>query len=265
MDRDGLFPLGADEGVAGAETSRPPRIGPKRLRHAVRDQVEFQQCSLDQLLPEDHEARIVWEYVCGLDLSQLRQQIQAVEGGPGQAPADPRILVAVWLYATLRGVGSARELNRLCQYHAAYRWLCGGVSMNYHTLADFRTQHVDLLDRLLTESAASLMTEGLVTLDRVAQDGMKVRAMPGPLRSAANRPWRRRWPRPKTRWRNCGRSWRPIRGPVRPANKRPVSVPPRNERSGFAPRWSSCRRSRRARRPKIAPRPVPRRRMPRPA
>ncbi len=179
MDRDGLFPLGADEGVAGAETSRPPRIGPKRLRHAVRDQVEFQQCSLDQLLPEDHEARIVWEYVCGLDLSQLRQQIQAVEGGPGQAPADPRILVAVWLYATLRGVGSARELNRLCQYHAAYRWLCGGVSMNYHTLADFRTQHVDLLDRLLTESAASLMTEGLVTLDRVAQDGMKVRASAG--------------------------------------------------------------------------------------
>ena len=93
------------------------------------------------------------------------------EGGPGQAPADPRILVALWLYATLRGVGSARGMNHLCQYHAAYRWLCGGVSMNYHTLADFRTQHVDLLDRLLTESAASLMAEGLVTLDRVAQDG----------------------------------------------------------------------------------------------
>ena len=117
--------------------------------------------------------------MCGLDLSELRVRIQAVEGGPGQAPADPRILVTLWLYATLRGVGSARELNRLCQYHAAYRWICGGVSMNYHTLADFRTQHVELLDRLLTESVASLMAEGLVTLDRVAQDGMKVRASAG--------------------------------------------------------------------------------------
>jgi transposase len=112
-------------------------------------------------------------------LSELLQRIQAVEGGPGQAPADPRVLVALWLYATLRGVGSARELNRLCQHHAAYRWICGGVSMNYHTLSDFRTQHVDLLDRLLTESVASLMAEGLVTLDRVAQDGMKVRASAG--------------------------------------------------------------------------------------
>jgi transposase len=176
MDQDALFDLGADK---DAETPQPPRIGPKRLRHAVRNQVAFQQCSLDELLPEEHEARIVWEYVCGLDLSELLGRIQAVDGGPGQAPADPRVLVALWLYATLRSVGSARELNRLCQYHAAYRWICGGVSMNYHTLATFRTQHVELLDRLLTESVASLMAEGLVSLDRVAQDGMKVRASAG--------------------------------------------------------------------------------------
>jgi transposase len=145
----------------------------------VRNQVEFRECSLDELLSEEHEARIVWEYVCGLNLSELQQRIQAVEGGPGQAPADPRILMALWLYATLRSVGSARELNRLCQAHAAYRWICGGVSMNYHTLSDFRTQHAELLDRLLTEGVASLMSEGLVTLDRVAQDGMKVRASAG--------------------------------------------------------------------------------------
>jgi transposase len=176
MDQGALFDLGSGEGAQRAE---PPRIGPKRLRYAVRDQIEFQECSLDELLSEEHEARIVWEYACGLDLSELLRGIQAVEGGPGQAPADPHILVALWLYATLRGVGSARELNRLCQYHAAYRWICGGVSMNYHTLSDFRTQHVELLDRLLTESVASLMAEGLVSLDRVAQDGMKVRASAG--------------------------------------------------------------------------------------
>ncbi len=178
MDQGMLFDGGPPEEGKPAQ-ALPPRIGPRRMRHAVRGQVEFQECSLDELLPEEHEARVVWAYVCRLDLSELSQQIQAVESGPGQAPADPRILAALWLYATLRGVGSARELNRLCVDHVAYRWICGGVSMNYHTLSDFRTQHVELLDRLLTESVASLMTEGLVTLDRVAQDGMRVRASAG--------------------------------------------------------------------------------------
>ncbi len=178
MDQGDLFDRNTVDAAKEAKES-PPRIGPRRMRHAVRNQREFQECSLDELLPEDHEARVVWAYVCGLDLSELIQRIQAVEGGPGQPPADPRILMTLWLYATLRGVGSARELNRLCQYHAAYRWICGGVSMNYHTLSDFRTQHVELLDRLLTESVAVLMGEGLVTLDRVAQDGMKVRASAG--------------------------------------------------------------------------------------
>jgi transposase len=178
MDQSALFDRGIDN-VAEEGEAKPPRIGSKRLRHAVRNQIEFQECSLDELLSEEHEARIVWNYVCGLDLSELHARIQAVENGPGQAPADPRILVALWLYATLRSVGSARELNRLCQDYTPYRWICGGVSMNYHTLSDFRTQHVELLDRLLTESVASMMAEGLVTLDRVAQDGMKVRASAG--------------------------------------------------------------------------------------
>lgn len=179
MDQGTLFDRGAGGGTEPAHTAQSPRIGRKRLRHAERQQIELRPCALDELLSEDHPARIVWDYVCGLDLSALYEPIQAVECGPGQAPADPRILMTLWLYATLRGVGSARELNRLCEHHLAYRWICGGVSMNYHTLSDFRTQHVELLDRLLTESVASLMAEGLVTLDRVAQDGMKVRASAG--------------------------------------------------------------------------------------
>jgi transposase len=178
MDRETLFETGPQQ---EGETAKalPPRSGPKRLRSAVRNQIEFQQCALDDLLAEDHQARTVWSYVCSLDLWELYERIQAVEAGPGQAPADPRILLSLWLYATLRGVGSARELDRLCAHHVAYRWICGGVSMNYHTLSDFRTRHVDLLDRLLTQSVAALMAEGLVTLDRVAQDGMKVRASAG--------------------------------------------------------------------------------------
>lgn len=156
-----------------------PRGGRKRMRTAVRDQIVLQECSLDDLVASDDQVRVVWDYVCQLDLSPLEDAIQAVEREAGRPPADPRILMALWLYATLRGVGSARELNRLCTRHIAYRWLCGEVTMNYHTLADFRTLHVDLLDRLLTQSVATLMAQRLVTLDRVAQDGMKVRAGAG--------------------------------------------------------------------------------------
>jgi len=87
--------------------------------------------------------------------------------------------MALWLYATVDGVGAARQLARLCEDHVAYRWICGGVSVNYHTLSDFRTAHPQLLDGLLTHSVAALMHEGLVTLHRVAQDGMRVRASAG--------------------------------------------------------------------------------------
>ena len=141
MDQRAWFELGPDK---EADQTVPPRIGRKRMRHAVRNQVEFRQCSLEQLLPVEHEARTVWEYVCGLDLSELISPIQAVENGPGQAPADPRILMTLWLYATLRGVGSARELNRLCQDHAVYQWICGGVSMNYHTPSAYKKPSLGL-------------------------------------------------------------------------------------------------------------------------
>lgn len=102
MDQAKLFDKGSQEGAMPSEPL-PPRIGSKRLRHAIRNQIEFQQCAIDDLLPEDHQARIVWAYVCSLDLAELHGRIQAVEGGPGQAPADPRLLLALWLYATLRG------------------------------------------------------------------------------------------------------------------------------------------------------------------
>jgi transposase len=135
--------------------------------------------SLDSLLCDDHRARVVWEYVQGLDLAPLYAGIRSIEGHAGHDATDPRILLALWLYATLEGVGSARQLARLCEEHVAYQWICGGVSMNHHTLSDFRVAHPEFLDHLLTQSVATLMHEGLVTLDRVAQDGMRVRASAG--------------------------------------------------------------------------------------
>jgi transposase len=170
-----LFDLG--EPLAPPQPT--PSGGTPRLRHANRAQIEMRWCSLDELIVADHEVRQVWAYVAGLDLSEVLAKIQAVEGRAGASATDPRILFSLWLYATLRKVGSARELDRRCREDIAFQWLCGGVTLNYHTLADFRTEHGAVLDKLLTTSVAVLLEQELVTMDRVAQDGMRVRANAG--------------------------------------------------------------------------------------
>jgi transposase len=163
-----------------APQTRPPRpAGKPRLRRPDRRQVEMRCLSLDQLLPEDHPARTVWHYVRQLDLGPLYEPIRATEGHAGRPAVDPAVLVALWLFATLEGVGSARQLDGLCTEQLPYQWLCGGVSVNYHTLSDFRVGHGEFLDQLLTTSVAALLHEELVPLQRVAQDGMKVRASAG--------------------------------------------------------------------------------------
>ena len=173
---DTLFELPPAEPPHGAEESAPGR---PRLQRPNRGQLELRSVDLEGLLPADHRARLVWTFVEGLDLGPLYARIRAVEGHAGRPPIDPAILTALWLYATLEGVGSARALDRLCDEHDAYRWLCGGVGVNYHTLAAFRVEHADVLDTLLTESVAALLADGLVTMAAVAQDGMRVRAGAG--------------------------------------------------------------------------------------
>jgi transposase len=153
--------------------------GAPRLRQPVRDQIELRAVDLDALLGPDHIARVIWDYVCRLDLRALENEVRARTHTPGQAPVSPRLMLALWLYAASQSVGSARALARLCESDDAYRWLCGGVSMNYHGLADFRAAHGELLDRLLTESVATLSTAGVIDLDEVVQDGVRVRASAG--------------------------------------------------------------------------------------
>ena len=111
---------------------------------------------LESLLPEDHRARLVWGYVVRQDLSRLIEAIKARGSNAGRAAIDPRILFALWLYATLHGVGSGREVARLALEHDAYRWICGGVSLNYHALNDFRAGNEALMDELLTDNVAAL-------------------------------------------------------------------------------------------------------------
>lgn len=155
-----------------------PDVAP-RLRRPERHQVEMRTASLDQLLPPDHQARVVWDFVTTLDLSPLLDDVRAVAHHPGQPANDPRLLMAVWLYATIDGVGSAREVARLCEAHIAYQWLCGGVSLSHKSLSDFRAANTALFNELLTENVATLLHQGLIDLQQVAQDGMRVRASAG--------------------------------------------------------------------------------------
>jgi transposase len=153
--------------------------GAPRTREPVRDQIELRAVDIDSLIGQDHPARIFWGYVERLDLRELEDRIEARENTPGHPAISPRLMVALWLYAVSEGVGSARALARLCESHDVYRWLCGGVSVNYHTLADFRVGCADLLDRLLAEHVAALATAGLIDLATLAQDGVRVRASAG--------------------------------------------------------------------------------------
>ena len=164
---------------AGTKAAIKRSQGSPRVLQANRKQVELRASDLESLLPEDHGARLVWGYVVHQDLSKLFEAIKARGSNAGRAAIDPRILFALWLYATLDGVGSGREIARLSLEHDAYRWICGGVSVNYHAINDFRAGNEALMDELLTDNVAALAAAGAISLQRVAQDGMRVRADAG--------------------------------------------------------------------------------------
>jgi len=153
--------------------------GAPRVLQPNRAQVELRASDLESLLAPDHRARLVWGYVERQNLSTLFDAIKARGAAPGRRAIDPRILFSLWLYATLDGVGSGREVARLTREHDAYRWICGGVAVNYHALNDFRGANDALMDEVLSDNVAALAAAGAITLQRVAQDGMRVRADAG--------------------------------------------------------------------------------------
>jgi transposase len=148
-------------------------IGPDRA------QLRWEMVDLDSQLPDDHRARLVWAFVQGLDLGEFYDRIKARDEVAGRPATDPQVVLAVWLYATMEGIGSARAIDRLCQQHAAYRWLCGGAPINHDLLATFRRENAAALDRLLTQSLTGLIAEKLITLEELTIDGTKVRAHAG--------------------------------------------------------------------------------------
>ena len=176
MSEGTLFEMPPEEETAPAPPTRPQQA---RVLKPNRQQLQWISSYLEDTLSPEHPARAIWGMLENLDLSAFYGAIKAVGERPGRPATDPQVLLALWLLATVEGVGSARRLDRLCEEHDAYRWLCGGVPINYHMLSDFRVAYPEAFDELLTQIVASLMAAGAVTLERVAQDGMRVRASAG--------------------------------------------------------------------------------------
>ena len=181
-------------------------MGEARVVRPDRRQLRWDMVDLEGLLPADHRARLVWSFVESLDLSPLYDQVLSREGEAGRPAADPAVLLSLWLYATVEGVGSARELERLAQSDAAYRWLAGGVPVNYHGLADFRVDSAEVLDRLLTQSVTALIGEGLVRLSEIAVEARRFAPARASSRSGRAKNCSRSKPRSPNGWLASSRS-----------------------------------------------------------
>jgi transposase len=165
--------------VVDMSTNGVPNLRRLRLHRANRSEVVPVLARVEDLIGQEHPARLIWDRTGELDLSAFYEGIKVVEGEPGRPAIDPKILIALWVYATSQGVDCAREIGKLCVEHLAYIWICGGVSVNYHTISDFRTDHEAELDALMTQIVGHLDEEGLMDLEIQTQDGMRVRASAG--------------------------------------------------------------------------------------
>ena len=165
--------------MGNSEVRGVEQKGAVRLRKPERRQLSMVVQCADDLVRALHPVRTVMAVVEKLDVSGFCEPIRAREGIAGRDATDPRLVVGIWLYACVRGIGSARELARRCQESAPFRWLCGGVSVNHRLLSDFRTDHADALDNLFTQVLVTLVDKDLVRVSRISQDGVRVRVSAG--------------------------------------------------------------------------------------
>lgn len=171
-----LFPL-SEEKIKDSKNTVVK--GKPRIHTAQRNQYEMRTFVLEDIIPKDHLAREVWSYTEKLDFSIALSGIQSVAGSAGRPAIDPKILFALWMLATLKGINSSRVIAEYILEHDAFKWICGGVEVCHHTISDFRTKHFDQLNSLLTQSVAVLAVSGIICLDEISEDGMRVRASAG--------------------------------------------------------------------------------------
>ena len=165
--------LFADEGPP-RPSLRPPE---PYVRRPYRGEVRQQIAALDDLVPLEHAVRAVWTFVEALDLQELLRPGETTVASP--AHIQPALMFALWLWATAEGVGSARQLAKLCTENLTYRWLCGEVAIDRQSFRDFRLMHGDALDSLLARSLAALVEEGTLDRELLSPTAIKKQALAG--------------------------------------------------------------------------------------
>lgn len=170
--------LGESVGTVDQAKTNPSIDRAARMLKPERLQCELRPLCIDELVDSEHKVRSVWKLVAKMNLSSFTDKVRARQGSAGRPCIDPQILLCLWVWATIKGVGSARMLSAMCEESAPFRWICGGVNVNHHTLSDFRNNCTGL-DALLTQCVTGLICANLVKMERVAQDGVKLRAAAG--------------------------------------------------------------------------------------
>ena len=148
-------------------------IGPCRY------QLEMNVSCLDQLIPQEHRARAVWDFVDKMDTSPCFLDINSFYGEAGRPASSPKVLFALWIYSILDGNTSARKLEELCKNHNVYKWIAGGIPINRTMLAEFRSTNSIKFDDLLTNCLAVMVQAGLIKDEDFSQDGTRVKANAG--------------------------------------------------------------------------------------
>jgi transposase len=161
---------------AQAKQKSETSVGKPRYEVIDREQLCWRVVDIERLIGAEHPARAVWEFIGRLDLSAYQEEVRAVEGKAGRPGWEPRLLISLWVYGYSKGVGSARAIEELCEWEPAYQWLTGSRVINGHTLSDFRVKHDTALNGLFVQTLGLLSADGLITLERVMQDGTKIRA-----------------------------------------------------------------------------------------
>jgi transposase len=155
----------------GAGLSQLPRF-----QRIDRTKVFLRTTDVESLIPEDHPARAIWLFLARLDLTRFSVDQRAVEGHVGRSAISPCLLLSIWIYSYARGVSSARQISREMEHEPGLQWLAGMEIVSHHTLSDFRVAHGSALQKLMEQVIGVLLSEGLVDLERVTQDGTKIRA-----------------------------------------------------------------------------------------
>jgi transposase len=164
-----------DVEMGEAEGPRAAPVGEaKTFRRYDQAQSYLLPPSLDDWLPEEHEARFVSEVVENLlDLTSIYASYENASGAP---PYDPRMMLKLLLFGYATGVTSSREMERRCRTDLAFRWLAANTAPDYRSISRFRRRHLAALAPLFLQVLGLCAKAGLVSLGRVALDGTKLLA-----------------------------------------------------------------------------------------